>query len=80
MPDAMGEVANMIAGTFRKKLAAIEPPSDIAVPTLTIGSDFRTQYLGSVRRGNCPFEMDGHTIAVELILIGAEPAAVDSGD
>ncbi len=76
----MGEVANMIAGAFRSKLAAIEPPSDISVPTLTIGSDFSTQYLGSVRRGNCPFEMDGHIIAVELILIGAEPAAVDSGD
>src|SRR5262245_8666771 len=50
MPDAIGEVANMIAGTFRNKLAAIEPASAIAVPTVTIGSDFSTRYVSEVRR------------------------------
>src|SRR4051812_31838776 len=27
MPDAIGEITNMIAGSFRTKLAAVEPPS-----------------------------------------------------
>src|SRR5215510_7361170 len=36
MPDAIGEVANMIAGAFRTKLAAIEPACAISVPTVTI--------------------------------------------
>ena len=74
IPDAMGEVANMVAGTFRNKLAAIEPASAIAVPTVTIGSDFSTKYLSAVRRARCPFEMEGQSIAVELILTGEEAA------
>jgi chemotaxis protein CheX len=74
IPDAMGEVANMVAGTFRNKLAAIEPASAIAVPTVTIGSDFSTKYLSAVRRARCPFEMEGQPIAVELILTGEEAA------
>ena len=74
IPDAMGEVANMVAGTFRNKLAAIEPASAIAVPTVTIGSDFSTTYLSAVRRARCPFEMEGQPISVELILTGEEAA------
>lgn len=74
IPDAMGEVANMVAGTFRNKLAAVEPASAIAVPTVTIGSDFSTKYLSAVRRARCPFEMEGMPIAVELILTGEEAA------
>ena len=73
MPDAIGEVANMIAGTFRNKLAAIEPASAIAVPTVTIGSDFSTRYVSEVRRVLCPFDMDGTAgdpVYVELILTG----------
>lgn len=75
MPDAMGEVANMVAGTFRNKQAASEPPSNIAVPTVTLGSDFTTRYSQTVRRAECPFDMEGQRLAVELILIGDEPAA-----
>jgi len=70
VPDAMGEVANMVAGTFRNKLAAVEPASAIAVPTVTMGSDFATTYLSAVSRARCPFELEGQPIAVELILTG----------
>ncbi len=72
MPDAIGEVANMIAGTFRNKLAAVEPPSAIAVPTVTIGSDFSTNYTSAVRRALCSFQMEGQPISVELILTGTD--------
>jgi chemotaxis protein CheX len=68
MPDAIGEVANMIAGSFRTRLAAVEPASAIAVPTVTIGSDFSTRYVSEVRRALCPFEMEGEPLFVELIL------------
>lgn len=68
IPDAMGEVANMVAGTFRNKLAAIEPASAIAVPTVTMGSDFTTKYSSATGRARCPFEMEGRPVAVELIL------------
>jgi chemotaxis protein CheX len=70
MPDAIGEIANMIAGTFRTKLASTEPASAISVPTVTIGSDFSTRYLSQVRRALCPFKMEGEPVFVELILTG----------
>jgi chemotaxis protein CheX len=68
IPDAIGEVANMIAGTFRNKLAEVEPASSISVPLVTVGSDFST-YCGShVRRMFCPFTLEGQPIYVELVL------------
>jgi len=70
MPDAIGEIANMIAGSFRTKLAATEPASAIAVPTVTIGSDFSTKYMSQVNRVLCPFRMEDEAIYVELILTG----------
>jgi chemotaxis protein CheX len=70
MPDAMGEIANMIAGSFRTKLAAVEPASAIAVPTVTIGSDFCTRYGAHVKRVLCPFAMGDQALCVELILTG----------
>jgi len=70
MPDAIGEIANMIAGSFRTKLAATEPASAIAVPTVTIGSDFSVKYLAQASRVLCPFNLEGESIYVELILTG----------
>lgn len=68
MPDAIGEVTNMIAGTFRTRMAAQGAPWAITVPTVTIGSDFYTTYVSDVRRALCPFSMDDGEVFVELIL------------
>ncbi|HXT70712.1 MAG TPA: chemotaxis protein CheX [Vicinamibacterales bacterium] len=70
LPDAIGEIANMIAGTFRTKLAAFEPACAISVPTVTMGSDFATRYVAEVSRTVIPFTMSGQTLWVELILTG----------
>jgi chemotaxis protein CheX len=70
VPDAIGEVANMIAGTFRNKLAEFEPASSISVPVVTVGSDFSTYCGGHVRRMFCPFTLEGKPIYVELVLTG----------
>ncbi len=42
MPDAMGEVANLVAGSFRTRLAASEPASAIASISATGGSNRRS--------------------------------------
>jgi len=68
MPDAIGELTNMIAGTFRTRMAATGQPWAISIPTVTIGSDFYTKYVSDVRRVLCPFSMDGGEVFVELIL------------
>lgn len=74
VPDAMGEIANMVAGTFRNRLAAVEPPSDISVPTVTMGTDFSTLYSSAVHRSRCAFDMEGGMLSVELILTSESQA------
>lgn len=68
VPDAIGEVANMVAGTFRNRLSAVEPLSYIAVPTVTMGTDFSTLYGKTIQRTRCQFDVSGEPISVELIL------------
>ncbi len=69
MPDAMGEVANLVAGSFRTKLSAHEPASAIAIPSVTVGSDFATRYGADTIRAICPFKMGGDDIYLELLLM-----------
>ena len=69
MPDAIGEITNMIAGTFRARMATQGFRWSISVPTVTIGSDFHTKYVSDVRRVLCPFTLtEGDEVFVELIL------------
>lgn len=68
LPDAMGEVANMIAGSFRSRLVAEGTPCDISIPTVTLGSEFSTRYGSDVRRVLCPFDMPGGEVFVALVL------------
>jgi chemotaxis protein CheX len=68
MPDAIGEITNMIAGAFRTKMARTGPRWAISVPTVTVGSDLYTKYVSDVRRVLCPFTFEDGEVFVELIL------------
>jgi len=68
MPDAIGEVSNMIAGSFRTKMTELGYPWVISIPTVTVGLDFFTTYPSDVNRVLCPFQMGEHEVFVELIL------------
>jgi chemotaxis protein CheX len=68
MPDAIGEVTNMIAGGFRLKLAERGESLAISIPWVTVGSDFYTKYASDVQRSMCPFRMGDREICIELIL------------
>jgi chemotaxis protein CheX len=69
MPDAIGEVTNMIAGNFRTRLTDAGYPCAISIPTVIIGSDFYTKYQSDVRRTLCPFQMGDQEVFVELIIM-----------
>jgi chemotaxis protein CheX len=69
MPDAIGEITNMIAGALRTKMKDAGHPWAISIPTVTIGSDFYTRYVSDVSRILLPFRMDAHEICVELIMM-----------
>jgi CheY-specific phosphatase CheX len=69
MPDAIGELTNMIAGVFRLRMAEQGESVAISIPSVTVGSDFYTRFAADVRRVLCRFRMkDGREVCVELIL------------
>jgi chemotaxis protein CheX len=69
MPDAIGELTNMIAGSFRTRMAHLRgEPWAISIPTVTVGSDFRMKYVSDVQRVLCPFTMGTAELFVELIV------------
>lgn len=67
--DAIGELTNMIAGSFRSKLASRGGQWVISIPTVTVGSDFYTKYVSDVQRVLCPFRAGEDEVFVELILL-----------
>jgi chemotaxis protein CheX len=69
LPDAIGELANMIAGSFRTRMAAVQGETwAISIPTVTVGKDFYTKYVSDVQRVVCPFQMGSREVRVELIV------------
>jgi chemotaxis protein CheX len=69
LPDAIGELTNMIAGSFRTRVAhAFNETWAISVPTVTVGSDFYTKFVSDVQRILCPFKMPQGEVFVELIV------------
>ena len=66
--DAIGEMANMIAGTFRNRMTALGGQWAISVPTVTVGQRIYTHYPEDVGRVVCPFDVTGHEFCVELVL------------
>lgn len=66
--DAIGELTNMIAGSFRTRIAhACNETWAISVPTVTVG-DFYTKFMTEVQRLLCPFKFGDHNIFVQLIV------------
>jgi chemotaxis protein CheX len=69
MPDAIGELTNMIAGSFRTRVAATHGETwAISVPSVTVGSDFRMKIASNVQRVLVPFRMGRGEVFVELIV------------
>jgi chemotaxis protein CheX len=66
--DAIGEVTNMIAGTFRAKMTPSGETLMITTPTVTRGTDFSAQHFNVASRVLCPFFMGEKEVFVELIL------------
>jgi chemotaxis protein CheX len=69
IPDAIGELTNVIAGSFRKRSAELGGEAwGISVPTVVVGSDFYTKIVSDVERVLCPFLMGDAELFVELIV------------
>lgn len=66
--DAVGEITNMIAGSFRTRMATDGDVWAISIPTVTMGSDFYMKALTDGRRTTLPFRMGPHEIFLELVM------------
>jgi chemotaxis protein CheX len=71
--DAIGELTNMVAGSFRTRMATEGDAWAISIPTVTMGSDFYMRPLTDGRRTMLPFRMGDHEICVELVVTTARP-------
>ena len=68
LADAIGEMTNMIAGSFRNRMAVNASAWTLTTPFSTIGRDFITVYATGAPRVICPFMMGSHELFVELVI------------
>ena len=74
LPDAIGEISNMIAGAFRSQMTSDGYPCAISIPTVTTGSDFYTRPVSACQRILCPFHFRAGEVFVELIIMAQNDA------
>ncbi len=65
--DAMGEVANMIGGSFKNKVKAFENYR-LSLPSVIYGKDYKTHTPQGHEKRDLWFDSDGQKILAQLIL------------
>ncbi|MBU0943598.1 MAG: chemotaxis protein CheX [Proteobacteria bacterium] len=64
--DAIGEIANMVAGNLKVFFQKHGRDIELAIPTSVVGNSFRTSGMSGAQRVAVPFSMNGRTFLVEL--------------
>ena len=67
--DAIGEIANMVAGNLKTSYAAADVNIELAIPTSIVGESFYVSGITTSTRLVVPFRMDGETFWVELMYV-----------
>ena len=62
--DALGEIANMVAGNVK---ALLPEPCHISLPAVALGSDDTVSVPGTTPVASAPFTCDGHWIVITLL-------------
>lgn len=69
--DAVGEIANMVAGSLKTYFQDHDKNIELAIPTTVVGKSYRTAGMSGARRVAVPFAMNGTTFLVELKYVDA---------
>ena len=69
--DAVGEIANMVAGNLKIFFQEHDTTIELAIPTTVVGKSFRTAGMTGATRVAVPFTMNGTTFLVELKYVEA---------
>ncbi len=64
--DALGELANMIAGNFKNKIEGLSENCMLSVPTVVTGADYRAYSLADSRPLELWFKFRGHGMEIAL--------------
>lgn len=68
MWDAIGEIANMIAGNFKNKLAGMADGCMLSVPTVITGSDYNYRSMADTAPLEIAFQFEGAPVLISLEL------------
>ncbi len=66
--DALGEVANMIAGNFKGKLSGVGNHCMLSVPTIIVGSDYEARSISGGNTIEVVFEFEKQSLRIALEL------------
>jgi len=64
--DAIGEIANMVAGGLKTALLAEGTETELAIPTTAVGKSIRTSGLAGASRFIIPFSTPAGDFGIEL--------------
>ena len=64
--DAIGEIANMVAGNLKVAFAGYDLKLELAIPTSIIGQSYRVGGMLGAKRVAVPFAMENGQFLVEL--------------
>lgn len=64
--DALGEIANVVAGSTKAAVPGLEDTCFLSTPTVVIGHDFKVYSLGKSTSTVVPLEAEGHLVWVIL--------------
>jgi chemotaxis protein CheX len=67
--DAIGEIANMVAGNLKVACAGAGVNVALAIPTSVIGSSFHVNGIAGARRHAVSFQLDSGKFWVELLYV-----------
>ncbi len=67
--DAIGEIANMVAGNLKVSYAAVDVNIELAIPTSIVGDSFYVSGIADATRVVVPFSMNNETFWVELMYV-----------
>jgi chemotaxis protein CheX len=66
--DAMGELANMVVGHLKSRLADRGMPCVLTIPSIVRGSNFTIEAVSSTTRRVNSFRCDQHQITLEILI------------
>jgi chemotaxis protein CheX len=66
--DAIGELTNMVAGSFKSALCDAGYPCKLAIPSILRGRNFCVEPMSSAQRQIYHFECGGHRVITDIII------------